>query len=235
MLDQMSSLPIPSPAEQPALTIAREHDPQEPYLPGGPALDGAHYAQLERLVYLSKPIRKAAGYAGFSGWMTLLAGGLSIPFALRNMPMLGFSIVLAAIGTRELTLRRRLLALDIRSARKLAINQLLLGGAIAAYSIFMLIQAPSTSMIESAMQKDAMLTSTPELAGQLDDLKQLELLAKAGMYAILIVMTLIFQGGAAIYYATKANRLRKLHKQCPDWAVRVYCCVQTGLRPGLHD
>lgn len=229
----MSSLPIPSPADQPTLSITREHEPQDKYLPAGPSLDGSHYAQLDRLVYLSKPIRKAANYAGFSGWMTLLAGAFSIPFALRNMPMLVFSVVLAGIGTRELTLRRRLMALDTRSTKKLAINQLLLGGVIAAYSLYMLMHAPSTSMIESAMQKDAMLTSTPELAGQLDDLKQLEMLAKAGLYAILIVFALIFQGGAAIYYATKTKRLRNLHKQCPDWAVRVYCCVQGGQRADL--
>ena len=231
----MSTLPIPSPDDPPRLSITKDREHSSPYLQGAPVLDEGHYLELERLVRLSKPVRKAANYAHFSGWMTLLAGGISIPMALSNTPMLIFSVVLAAIGTRELTLRRRLLALETRAARKLAINQLLLGGALAMYAIYMLMHAPSSSMIESAMQKDAMLTSTPELAGQLDDLKQLETLAKAGIYAILIVIAFVFQGGTALYYATKTKRLRNLHKQCPQWALSVYQCVQTGQRTGSRS
>lgn len=185
-------------------------------------LSDAHFDQLTRLAILARPIERAARYASFSGWSTLLAGAFSMPFALRNPPMLLFCIMVAAIGTRELSLHRRLLSLETRAPRLMAINQLCLGGTLIAYAVYMLASAPGEGVVASAMASDPMLQSTPELGGMLDDLTRLERLATAMLYVGMIVVAMVVQGGTALYYGLKGGRLRKLHKLTPCWAVRVY-------------
>ncbi len=221
----MSTLSQPDGDGLPQLSLAYsgEHPADAP---DTPTLTESHYAQLEQLVRNSKPARRAAGYAHFSGWSTLLAGAFSLPFSLSNTPMLIFCVSIAAIGTRELSLRRRLLRLETTSLRKLAINQLLLAGVLIAYGVFMLMQAPGESMIASAMGQDATLASAPQIAAQLDGFARLEQLAKASVYALLILIALFMQGGAVLYYISKVRSLRRLHRQTPAWCVRVFQSVQ---------
>lgn len=220
----MSALPTPSkdlaslnlthPIDEPVGNIAH---------PGTRSpMSDAHYEQLRQICKRARPIERAAGYAKFSGWTTLLAGAFSLPFSLKSMAMLIFCVCLAGIGTRELTLRRKLLALETTTPKKLAINQLVLGFTLTAYAIFMLISAPGDSMMQSAIGSDPMLQSVPELSGMMDDMANLERLAKALIYAGLIVIAVFVQGSTAIYYACKAKALRKLHKHSPEWCVRVY-------------
>ena len=224
MTPGMSAIPLPSPDDHPQLSMAPLENGEHTPIPH-PGLESpireAHFEQLNRLVKLARPAEKAAGYAKFSGWTTLLAGALSLPMSIGNLAMMIFCVVLAGIGTRELTLRRRLVGLETTAPKKLALNQIVLGGTLIAYAIFMLMSSPS-SMIDSAMQSDPMLQSVPELSGQLDDLANLEKLAKAILYAGLIVIAFFVQGGTALYYASRTRSLRTLHKQSPQWCVRVY-------------
>jgi hypothetical protein len=190
-----------------------------------PPLDDRDFDQIRMVVQRAKPIEKAVRYAHFSGWTTLLAGVLSIPFAFGNTPMLIFTVVLAGIGTRELTLRRSLKSLDQAAPTKLAINQLMLGGVLMIYAVFMLLSAPAETMVESAMNADPMMQSAPELNGMMDDLIQLEQVATALIYVGMIVLAVFFQGGTALYYFFKGPKLRKLHSETPDWVIRVYQTV----------
>lgn len=190
-----------------------------------PELDERHYAMLEQTVRLSRPIRKAAGYAAFSGWATLLAGACSLPFTIGNVAMMIFCVVLAGIGTRELSLRRRLLRLETSVLRKLAINQLMLGAVLCSYAIFQLLQPSGESMLVSAMNSDPSIQSVPGIADQLNDLAQLERVIMAGIYALMILVALFVQGGSAIYYSLKIRAMRRLHQRTPGWCVRVYSTI----------
>lgn len=190
-------------------------------------LSDAHIDQIRLGAKRAKSIEKAVRYAHFSGWTTLLAGVLSLPFAMGNTPMLIFTVVLAGIGTRELTIRRSLKVLETWAPKKLAINQLMLGGALICYAVFMLVSAPAQTMIESAIESDPMMQSTPELNGMMDDLIVLEQLATAMIYVGMIVMALFFQGGTALYYFLKGSKLKKLHRDTPEWVVRVYQTVHS--------
>lgn len=222
----MSSLPIPAPDDTPPLALTKAPTEQPPDRAG--PLDESHISELESVTRLARPARRAAGFASVSGWTTLLAGGVSLLFVIGNIPLMIFCVALAGIGTRELSLRRRLLRLETSAPRKLAINQLVLGGTLAAYAIFMLMRPPGESMIASATSSDPMLQSVPELSGQLNDLSQLEHLVKASVYALMIVIALFVQGGTALYYLCKSRSLRKLHKHTPEWCVRVYRAVNAG-------
>lgn len=173
----------------------------------------------------AKSIEKVVRYANFSGWTTLLAGGLSLPFSLGNPPMMLFALVIAGIGTRELTLRRSLKVLDVKAPAKLAINQLMLGGALIVYAVFMLVSTPEQTMIESAMEADPMIQSTPELAGMMDELVVFERMATALIYVAMIFIAVIFQGSTALYYFLKGSKLRKMRQQTPNWVLEVYQTV----------
>ena len=147
--------------------------------------------------------------------------------AIGNTPMLVFCVLLAGIGTRELTLRRRLISLDPSAPRKLAINQLVLGALLVSYALYMLFSAPAQGVMESAMQSDPMLQSTPEIGSMLEDMTRLERVATGLMYVGMILVAIFVQGGTSGYYALKGRALRRLHKQSPAWCVRVYQCMHS--------
>jgi len=220
----MSSLPIDP---RPEGMTMRLHTPDEADTASSPddasnPLSEAYLCQIEELAKRAKPIEKGVRYAHFSGWTTLLAGALSVPFALHNAPLLIFSVVIAGVGMRELTVRKELKGLDLSAPKKLAINQLVLGGALIVYALYMLTFAPSESMVESAMISDPTLASTPEISGMMDDMVELEKFATAMMYVGMIVLAVLVQGGTALYYLRKGTRLKQLYQQTPPWAVEVY-------------
>jgi hypothetical protein len=221
----MSSLPLPALHETPKLTLASDAESNASSMP---ALDESYFDQIAQLVRLAKPARKAAGYAMFSGWATLLGGTVSLPFALGNPSMLLLCVVLAWIGTRELTLRRKLLQLETSAPKKLAFNQIALGITLASYAIYMLMQPSGESIVGSSIASDPMLQGAPEIAGIVEDMTQLEQMIMAGVYALLIVIAMVVQGGTAGYYALKTRSLRKLHKQTPEWCIRVYRAANAG-------
>lgn len=222
----MSSLPVdPNPAHSP---LRLQSDQPAPSNSGEVnPLSDAHLNQIKLASKRAKPIEKAIRYANFSGWTTLLAGALSLPFALGNLPMMIFALVIAGVGTRELTLRRQLMKLDLRAPKKLAINQLMLGSALITYALYMLIATPSKTLIESAMEADPVMQSTPELAGMMDDLIQLEQVATAMMYVAMILLAFVFQGSTALYYLLKSKKLKKMHKHTPDWVIKVYQTIHS--------
>ena len=220
----MSSMPAGSPSQPLHLRIHGSQD--DPSITQHPApLSDTDFDQIRLGARRAKSIEKAVRYANFSGWTTLLAGGLSLPFSLGNPPMIIFSLVIAGIGTRELTLRRSLKVLDPKAPAKLAINQLVLGSALIVYAIYMLTVAPAQTMIESAMEADPMIQSTPELAGMMNDLVVFERMATALIYIAMIFIAFIFQGGTALYYFLKGSKLRKIRQSTPDWVLRVYQTV----------
>ncbi len=224
----MSSLPInPQPKDTPLRFSSSEPPPPTPitHLGEPSPLSDAHLDQIRLASKRARPIEKAVRYAHFSGWATLLAGMLSLPFAIGNTPMLIFTITLAGIGTRELTLKRSLKALKPWALRKLAINQLVLGSTLIIYAILMLVATPKQTMIESAMASDPMMQNTPELTGMMDDLIVFEQMATALIYVGMIVLAILFQGGTALYYIRKSAKLKKFHKHTPEWVIQVYQTV----------
>ena len=174
-------------------------------------------------VQTAKPIRKAAGYARASGWMTLFAGGLSVFFSLGSFPGMVLGILLAGIGMRELGLARRLDALDLRAPSQLAINQLALGGALIMYAIWKIaIYDSANSVLAGSLASDPTIASMPEMAGTIEQLGQIEYLLSIGVSAVLIVCAFVMQGGTALYYWRKKKKILSLHRHSPGWVLRVH-------------
>lgn len=221
----MSSLRVQPTSDQHPLRLqATESTPTHPGTSN--PLSDAHLDQLAKFSKRVRPIEKCIGYAGFSGWLTLLAGVVSLPFALSDSPMLVFLIIIAAIGTRELSLRRALKNLDAKAPKKLAMNQVILGSLLIAYAVFKLMAPAGPGLVESTMSTDPMLQNAPELSGTFDDLIAFEKIATAMIYVTMIFVAVFFQGSTALYYLMKSSKLKKLHKHTPYWVIRVYQTIQ---------
>ena len=207
--DSASSLRFTSPAHPPSCPLSDEQMQQ--------IFDSGDRA---------RPIRKAARFASGNGWLTLLAGFSTVPFAIGNIPLLTFAVLLGAIGTHELTLRRRLLRYIPKTTRKLAINQLMLGALLSGYAVWMMVQsATGEGMIASTLNQDPMLKSAPELAGALEGLAKLERLATIGIYLLMIVVAVIVQGGSALYYLLKGRALARFCARTPGWVIGIHHAV----------
>jgi len=153
--------------------------------------------------------------------MTLGTGALSLPFVLGDTPMIIFMLIIAGIGTRELTLRRSLNIFELRAANKLAFNQLILGAAIGTYAIVKLMSPAATTLVESAMQSDPNLAGTPEVAGMMSDMIELEKMVNKLIYIAMIPIAIIVQGSTALYYHLKGRKLNALLNNTPGWIIKV--------------
>lgn len=182
--------------------------------------------QLQTLgssVMSAKPVRKAAGYAKISGWMTLLAGVVSVLFSIGSIPGMALGVALAAIGMRELGMARRLDALDIKAPGALALNQLALGVVLIGYAVFKVATFDADNgILAGSLGSDPTLASMPEMAGTFEELGRLEYLLNIGVAGVLIVVAFVMQGGTALYYWRKTRRVRTLNQHTPAWALRIH-------------
>ncbi|MFK7759815.1 MAG: hypothetical protein AB8C13_07710 [Phycisphaerales bacterium] len=190
-------------------------------------LSDTHMSLLSASAMSAKPVRKAAGYARLSGWMTLGAGAISTLFSLGSIPGMTFGILLSAIGMRELSLSRKLDLFDLRAPSKLAINQILLGSLLAGYAVFKVMSYdPADSVLAGSLGSDPTIASMPELAGTLEELGNIEYLLNLGIAAVLVVVAVVIQGGTALYYWSKRKRVRQLHQHTPTWVLDVHAALQ---------
>ena len=189
-------------------------------------LNEAQMRVLGSSVVSAKPVRKAVGYARFSGWMTLLAGVVSVLFSIGSMPGMVLGLALAGIGMRELGLARRLEGFDERAPGGLAVNQLVLGAALIGYAVFKVASFdPANGVLVGAMGSDPTLASMPEMAGTLGEFGKLEQLLNVGVAGVLIVVAFVMQGGTALYYWRRKKMVRRLQMHTPGWVLRVHAVM----------
>ncbi len=190
---------------------------------GDSPLSLSHLRMLGSSVQSARPVRKASGYARMSGWMTLLAGAMSVLFSIGSLPGMILGLALAGFGMRELGLARRMDRLDGSAPVWLAINQLMLGAVLIAYAVYKVATYDSAdSMIAGSLASDPTIASSPELAGTMDQLTQIEYLLSMGIAGVLVVVAFVVQGGTALYYITKRKRVNELRTHCPEWVLRVH-------------
>lgn len=180
----------------------------------GSPLSLVQIQMLGTSVQNAKPVRKAAAYARFSGWMTLIAGALSVLISLGSIPGMVLGIVLAGIGMRELGLSRRLEAFDIQAPGMLALNQLLFGCVLVGYAVFKIVSFdPSDSVLAGSLANDPAMT---EMVGNFNQI------ANMGVYGVFIIVAFVMQGGTAIYYWRKKKRVRSMNTHTPSWVLDVH-------------
>jgi len=164
---------------------------------------------LTRAATQRAPLARAAklatsngmGYAVF-GVLTVL---LSLSTALADLAALGVGLTLVFVGISARRLGPRLRDGDADAARALARNELILLAAIAVYCLLMVTVAPATSSeLDDALKQTGYNIDTNGLA--------------RGFYAIVFVITLLYQGGLARHFRRQVPLAEEYVAQIPEWA-----------------
>lgn len=159
-----------------------------------------------------KRIDRAAGVAAFGGWATAVLAVLGTPFAFFDWLSAVVVIGLAVVAYHEFKGRRLLKALDPDAPRLLGLNQLGFAGLIIAYSGFQIV----TTLTGAGPYAEA-IAAEPMLADTLGPIEDVLTWASLAVYATLMVGTILFQGGTAWYYFSRARHLRDYLEQTPRW------------------
>jgi hypothetical protein len=189
-------------------------NPPEPAGTPGP-LSPQHLAELAKANKRAKTLRRAIGAARFNGWML---GACALVCVLMDLTgplswLLGAGLGVAAYI--EFHGAARLRRLEPAATRWLGFNQIGLGGLLIAYAVWQILAAaghPPKSALDD-----------PALAGLqgMEDMKQLERILPILLYGALIAIALIYQGGNAWYYFTRARHLRAYVQETPAWIVEL--------------
>jgi hypothetical protein len=170
-------------------------------------------SQLELAIELHRPLARAAnlgrsnarGYVAF-GVLTLLFAGLLGPDALG----LAIGAVVTGVGVAQLRAAKRLRAADPAAPRALARNELLLLGGIAAYAILKL-----TLLADSG---EDLARQVGDTGGLGIDIAELSSSLNTLVYACVLAVTLIYQGGLALYFLRRRPMLERYLAEAPEWA-----------------
>ncbi len=178
------------------------------------ALSDAQRAALTEARQRRRKIDRAIGVASFNGWCTAVFAVCSLPFVLLGWPAVFVTLVLGGVAYFEFKGRNMLRELDPRGCRVLGLNQLGFLTGLIAYATWRIVAAltqPNPYAEQMAMY--------PELTDTLGDVGDLYVVLSIVIYGALIVGSLGFQGGMAIYYFTRAKHVRAYVEKTPEWVI----------------
>jgi hypothetical protein len=182
-------------------------------------LTAAHRNELVAARDRSKVIRKAARVAGFNGWTTALIAAVSAMFLVfdRSSIAIMMTAALSIVAVNEFRGRKRLLNYDPGAATLLGWNQLGLLAAIIVYCLWMLHAASAeTSELSQTLQTYSELGTI-----DLGEVEGLYRTATNAAYGGAIALSVLFQGGNALYYFTRRRHLDRFLAETPEWVREV--------------
>jgi hypothetical protein len=169
----------------------------------------AEQRDLARAADLGAPLRRAAKLARANGLGYAIFGSLTILLSLpRDAAGLLLGACLLAVGLAQQRTAPRLVAGDSIAPGLLARNELLLLAAITGYAIAQMTILRASSSAELEMLGDS---AGVDVAGLVD--------AIAGaVYGSIIVISLLYQGGMALYFRRRAPLVERYAREVPEWA-----------------
>jgi hypothetical protein len=191
-------------------------DPSPPLAdPNNDPLTAVHRRQLAIGRQRSQCVRRVARVASFNGWATALMAALSMPLAMLSPIGLAIAAGLFIVAYNEFHGRRRILSFDPAGATFLGWNQLGLLAMIVAYcawSLYTNLTGPST-LAADAETYAALESALGSLDGVEDLYRQIVIL----VYGTVIALSLVFQGGNALYYFSRRERIAGFIEETPEW------------------
>ena len=177
-----------------------------------PAAAHAQWAAAEASL---KPIRRVVRVAKFDAWtIALFAAPTFVCGLFGGVTGVLLGGAMGAIAFVEFRNAGRLRRLDLSALDRLAINQLALAGVLILYAGWSVYTLHGGGLLASA-QRD-MPEMDPAAMG-VDP--QLDRSLGLAVYGGLAVITLLAQGGMALYYLSRRPRLRELVAGMPAWVV----------------
>jgi hypothetical protein len=183
-------------------------------VPNPGPLSDAHLRQLADARDAAKGVRRVVGVARMSAWTTGILGGCTLLGVLfGDLTSLVLGAALVAISVREHHLSTRLARFDADAPRRLATNQLILGGVLVAYAAWQFLGAYRSNGLSGGSQPigDAQVD---RMLGEIGDLTRRVMM---GFYVAVAL------GGAAgpalmsLYYRRARSRLAAFVDRTPTW------------------
>lgn len=178
-------------------------------------LTATHRRELAAARDRAKVIRKAARVAAFNGWSMAAVAALSAPFAFTSTSAFVLMVGMAIVAFNEFRGRKRLLNFDPAAATLLGWNQLGLLAMIVVYCLWML-----HGSLGDAGAMQAELKGYADLDTALGSYGGFEGLYKqivVVLYGGVIALSVIFQGGNALYYFTRRRHVEDFVTDTPEW------------------
>lgn len=190
-------------------------------------LGEADYAAVRQAVRLRRPVLRAARVARSSAIVALVIAFGALPWLLFWPSLLDLFIVAAvgAAGLVELVGYGRMRRGGASAAGLLAKNQLALLAAIALYAVARMIAFSTEEVKLSVLSPEvrAQLSTMPSIAAAIDaDVERFAPILVYGFYGTVIAVTILVQGGMALYYATRRQRIETFRRAMPPWIRRLF-------------
>lgn len=209
-------------------TVPGNTAPQVAAATGAPAspLDESQFALVQEAARSYKPIKKASRVALGSAVTTLAIGAIAVPFTLV-WPSFASALVtvgVCVVGVVEFLGYQKLKQADPAAARWLATNQLAFLGLIMLYCAIQMLTFSPEEVKAAALSPEtrAQLNAAPDMARDIDRMiEQWAPLVTYGFYSLVIVLSIFFQGGMALYYFTRRKWLEAFQRQTPPWVRRL--------------
>lgn len=185
-----------------------------PLPPAASPLSAEHLRQLAAARAAGKRISRAVAVARFDGWSVAAFAALTLLFGFTSVSGIVMAAGLGLVAFLELRGAGKIRNLEPGAARALGFNQLGLGGLLVAYSVWQIV-----GQLTGTGEYAQLAASDPQLAQMLAPVEDLTRMIILGVYGGLIVVSLVAQGGLAMFYFTRTKLIRDYALQTPAWIV----------------
>lgn len=175
-----------------------------------PTLTPEQLSALEDARERAKGILSAAKVAAFNGWTIGIFAALTVLLGLTSPLLLALGAGMGVVARNEFRGRSLLRAFDAQGPRLLARNQFGFMALVVAYCTW--------SLLRTYTNPDPQWAQLQELAGL--EAGYIQGLAAWG-YGAAILLTVLFTGLNARYYARRTAMLERYLEETPTWVVQV--------------
>jgi len=180
----------------------------------------AQQAELKRAAELHRPLARAAKRAEGNGKWLAIFGGLSLAWGVATLDAVSLVVgaIVLATGLIEMRQGRRLFAAELDAPLWLCRNELVLGAVISLYAILKLtVWRETGAELQRELGDSGLREMGMDIEAMYDSMNQL-------VYATVIAVTVLYQGGMARYFLKQREALLRYRDEVAEWAREI---VQT--------
>lgn len=181
-----------------------------------PPLSAEHLQQLAAARTAAGKIRRAAVIANVDGVSIAVFAALTCLGSVGSVPGMLLGGGMGLVAAVELRNAGRLRLLQPQAARTLGLNQLALAAMLILYASWCIYaELTGPGAYASIKAADAQVAT---MLGPIEELTRLIVLA---VYAGVIAVALLAQGGLAVFYFSRVKHIRAYLTQTPDWILQM--------------
>ena len=193
-------------------------------------LDQSHYDSIREATARRRPVLNAARTAFLSAVTILVIGGAAMLMAMLSLSVLTYALaaVVFVVGLMELRGARMMRRAEAPAAAFLARNQMIFLGLILLYCAWQIVHFSMAGVEGSLLSPEVQrqLSQLGEMRELVDEQLQFwGALVTYGFYGLLAVLSILFQGGLALYYFTRKAHIERYNRNTPPWVQKVVAQV----------